>query len=151
MIYTSPPLNTIARRVGRRWLALSTLLLAFGAVRAGESIAPWWMVCQGPYRVAAREVLGRGIASFYGYEFAGRPTAIGHTFDPLALTAASRSIPCGTVVRVICEETGRSVVCIINDRGPYVAGRILDCSLRVARELGIETIGVAHVEIEEVR
>jgi rare lipoprotein A len=73
-----------------------------------------------------------GVASYYGDEFRGRVTASGERYDPAKLTAAHRSYPLGTRVRVTNLDNGRSVVVRINDRGPYRAGRAIDLSARAA-------------------
>jgi rare lipoprotein A (peptidoglycan hydrolase) len=86
-----------------------------------------------------------GRASYYGYGFAGRRTASGSTFRPEELTAAHRSLPLGTRVRVTNLDNGRSVLVTITDRGPYVRGRSLDLSLGAARELGMVGRGIASV------
>ncbi len=81
-----------------------------------------------------------GLASWYGRELAGRPTASGEPFDPEALTAAHRTLPFGSCARVQLRSTGREVEVRINDRGPFVAGRIIDLSARAARELGLRDV-----------
>ena len=91
-----------------------------------------------------------GLASFYGNDFAGRPTASGETFNPGAMTAASLSLPFGTLVRVTNRHNGRSVVVRINDRGPYVGGRVIDLSLAAAGAIGMVGAGVAPVDIQIV-
>jgi rare lipoprotein A len=85
-----------------------------------------------------------GIASVYGY---GR-TANGEHVSPGALTAAHRTLPFGTMVRVTNKGTGRSVVVRINDRGPFVRGRIIDLTPAAARALGFS--GLANVEVDVV-
>jgi rare lipoprotein A len=90
----------------------------------------------------------RGIASFYGYDFAGNRTASGQRFNPEAMTAAHRSLPFGTQVRVTNTRNGRSVVLRINDRGPFIRGRVIDVSTGAARILGMMGSGVAPVHIE---
>jgi rare lipoprotein A len=90
----------------------------------------------------------RGIASFYGYDFAGNRTASGQRFNPEAMTAAHRSLPFGTKVRVTNTRNGRSVVLRINDRGPFIRGRIIDVSTGAARVLGMMGSGVAPVRVE---
>ena len=87
-------------------------------------------------------------ASYYGYAFAGRKTAMGTTFRPEELTAAHRSLPLGTRVRVTNLANGRSVLVTITDRGPYVRGRSLDLSLGAARELQMVQRGVTRVLIQ---
>jgi len=89
-----------------------------------------------------------GIASYYGGKFHGRKTANGERFDMNALTAAHKTLPLGTKVRVTHVRTGKSVVVRINDRGPYVKGRVIDLSRRAARELGMIHSGVAKVRVE---
>ncbi|HEX9051656.1 MAG TPA: septal ring lytic transglycosylase RlpA family protein [Anaeromyxobacter sp.] len=91
-----------------------------------------------------------GLASFYGRRFHGHRTASGQRYDMRAFTCAHRTAPFGTRLRVTDLETGRSVVVIVNDRGPFVRGRVVDVSLAAARELGIVERGVARVRIELV-
>jgi rare lipoprotein A len=90
----------------------------------------------------------RGMASWYGYDWAGRKTANGERFNPEAMTAAHRSLPMGTRVRVTNTHNGRSVVVRINDRGPYIGGRVIDLSVGAAKILGMVSSGVAAVRIE---
>lgn len=91
-----------------------------------------------------------GTASWYGKSHHGRTTANGEKFDMEAMTAAHRTLPFGTRVRVTNLENKRSVVVRINDRGPYVRNRIIDLSARAARELGIAEDGLARVRLEQV-
>lgn len=93
-------------------------------------------------------VLGSGEASFYGHEFAGRSTANGETFDPTAMTAAHRTLPFGSKVRVTNSHNGRSVVVRINDRGPFVEDRLIDVSSGAAKHLGMIQSGTARVMLE---
>ena len=86
-----------------------------------------------------------GVASFYSE---GEQVATGAHFDPNGLTAAHRWLPFGTRVRVSDPRTGRSVVVTINDRGPFVQGRVLDLSVGAARALGIASRGVSRVHGE---
>ncbi|MEH2285403.1 MAG: septal ring lytic transglycosylase RlpA family protein [Nostoc sp.] len=90
----------------------------------------------------------RGMASYYGYDGSGNRTASGQRFNPEGMTAAHRSLPFGTQVRVTNTRNGRSVVLRINDRGPFIRGRILDVSAGAARILGMMGSGVAPVHIE---
>lgn len=90
----------------------------------------------------------RGEASWYGPNFAGRPTANGEIFDPSRLTAAHPSLPFDTRVRVTSLENGRSVVVRINDRGPFARGRVIDLSRAAAEAIGLIGSGVADVRIE---
>ena len=87
----------------------------------------------------------RGKASFYSDRFQGATTASGKPFDQNALTAAHPSLPFGTRVLVTRLDTGQEVEVIINDRGPYVRGRIIDLSKRAARELGMLDRGIVSV------
>lgn len=91
-----------------------------------------------------------GDASYYADKFIGRTTASGEAYDPDAMTAAHRSLPFGTRVRVTRLSTGESVVVRINDRGPFVRGRIIDLSHAAARELAMLREGVVPVMIEVV-
>lgn len=91
-----------------------------------------------------------GLASWYGKDFAGKPTASGETFRPRKRTAAHRQLPFGTIVRVTLPDTGRSVRVVITDRGPFVDGRILDLSRGAARRLRMIERGVAPVELRIV-
>ena len=92
-----------------------------------------------------------GLASWYGEQFQGRPTASGEPFDAHGFTAAHRTLPFGTQVRVRCVETRRDVVVRINDRGPFVEDRVIDLSLAAARDLGMVEAGVIPVELEVLR
>ena len=89
-----------------------------------------------------------GTASWYGPRFHGKETASGETFNQYALTAAHRTLPLGTEVKVTNVETGQSVYVKINDRGPYVKGRHLDLSQAAAKQIGLIKPGVAKVKIE---
>ena len=89
-----------------------------------------------------------GVASWYGNWHHGRPTASGARFDMNKLTAAHRSLPLGTAVRVTNLANGRAVEVTINDRGPYVDGRVIDLSRRAARDLAMLETGLASVRIE---
>jgi rare lipoprotein A len=89
-----------------------------------------------------------GTASHYGRGHAGRLTASGERFNPDAMTCAHRTLPLGSVVKVTDIATGRQVSVKVNDRGPYIRGRVLDLSDRAARELGVGRRGLLHVTIE---
>ena len=95
---------------------------------------------------AARE-LERGQASWYGPRFQGRRTASGERYDMYALTAAHRTLPFGTLVRVRSLVTGREVEVRINDRGPFSAGRVIDVSRAAAEALGMVGLGVKDVQL----
>lgn len=89
-----------------------------------------------------------GRASYYGPGFHGKKTANGETFDMHAMTAAHKTLPFGTRVRVENTDNGKSVVVRINDRGPYKKGRIIDLSFGAGRKIGLDVSGVAHVRLE---
>lgn len=89
----------------------------------------------------------KGVASWYGRRFHGRPTASGEPFDMNDYTAAHRTLPFGTPVEVRNPRTGRAIVVRINDRGPHVRGRLIDLSYAAARDLGIAARGTARVEL----
>lgn len=92
-----------------------------------------------------------GKASYYGDEFNGRATASGEIFDNREFTAAHKSLPFGTFVRVTNLSNNSSVVVKINDRGPFVSGRIIDLTKAAAEKLGMLQAGVIDVKIEILR
>ena len=92
-----------------------------------------------------------GIASWYGEPFHGRKTANGETYDMNQLTAAHKTLPMPTEVRVTNLENGRSLVVTVNDRGPFVHGRIIDLSRRAAQLLGVIRNGTAKVRVESLQ
>jgi rare lipoprotein A len=92
----------------------------------------------------------RGEGSYYGDSLAGHKTASGEPYDPRRLTAAHRSLPFGTIVRVTSEQNGRTVYVRINDRGPFVRGRVLDLSRAAAEQLELIRRGVAKLRVEVV-
>ena len=104
--------------------------------------------------VAAEEkiwkAVGEGTASYYGRELAGNRTASGERFNPNALTAAHRTLPLGTKLRVTNVANGRSVIVRVNDRGPFVGKRVIDVSLGAAREINMVRSGTAQVRLELV-
>lgn len=89
-----------------------------------------------------------GVASWYGQKFHGRRTANGERFNMNDLTAAHRSLPFGTKVRVTNHQNGRSVVVRINDRGPFTGKRIIDLSHKAASQIGMINRGTASVQLE---
>lgn len=91
-----------------------------------------------------------GLASWYGGKFQGRTTANGEIFDTNLMTAAHKSLPFGTIVKVTDLDTGQATMVRINDRGPFVEGRIIDLSRAAAEELDLVGRGVARVSIEAV-
>lgn len=122
----------------RRWVLLVGALLPLAATRSRPAAA-----------LAPRGTV-EGVASWYGWQHDGRPMANGKRFRALGLSAASRVLPLGTRIRVTNVENGRSLELPVTDRGPYVAGRILDVSLGAAKVLRMEAEGLAWVRIEVV-
>jgi len=114
-------------------LSCSTVLLASALLTSAVNL---------PMTVASES----GIASVYAYS--GELTANGETASPGSLTAAHRTLPFGTLVRVTNDLSGRSVVVRINDRGPFVAGRIIDLTPAGAQAIGSD--GLAHVSLDVV-
>jgi rare lipoprotein A len=92
-----------------------------------------------------------GLASWYGSDFHGLPTSCGEPYDMYGMTAAHKILPLGTYVKVTNKRNGRSIVLRVNDRGPFVSGRIIDLSLKAARELDIARPGTAPVRVEAVQ
>ena len=92
-----------------------------------------------------------GIASWYGPDFHGKSTANGEVFDQNALTAAHKTLPMPTLVRVTNLENGRSIEVRINDRGPFVNNRIIDLTRRGAQLLGFEAQGTARVRVQVMK
>jgi rare lipoprotein A len=91
-----------------------------------------------------------GLASWYGQAHQGNPTANGERFDARAISAAHTTLPLPSLVEVTNLENGRRLVVRVNDRGPFVAGRIIDLSQAAARELGFEGRGVVRVRVRHV-
>ncbi len=112
----------------RRYLILISILLLLTACAGGGNAT-------------------RGIASWYGPNFNGKLTASGEVYDMNALTAAHKTLPLGTIVEVKNLENGKTVRLTINDRGPFVRGRIIDLSYRGAKELGVVKNGTARVRV----
>ncbi len=133
-----------------------------GSTRPYRSALPWLAVVSVPLAAACatssppREqsratrpaLVEEGLASWYGHPYHGRPTASGAVFDMGELTAAHRTLPFGTSVRVTNLDNGRSATVLINDRGPFVAGRIIDLSYRAAELLDAASQGVIPVRLE---
>jgi len=89
-----------------------------------------------------------GIASWYGKDFHGKKTSNGETYDMHAMTAAHKTLPLGVFVKVRNKENGRETIVRVNDRGPFVKGRIIDLSFSAAKTLGVDIAGTANVRIE---
>lgn len=89
-----------------------------------------------------------GIASWYGKDFHGKATSNGEKYDMFALTAAHKTLPLGVYVRVKHEDSGKEIIVRVNDRGPFVKGRVIDLSYAAAKKLGIDAAGTGPVAIE---
>jgi rare lipoprotein A (peptidoglycan hydrolase) len=89
-----------------------------------------------------------GLASWYGVDFNGRLTASGEVYDMYEMTAAHKTLPLGSVVKVHNLDNGKSITVRVNDRGPYVEGRVIDLSRKAARALGMRDQGTAPVRLE---
>ena len=92
-----------------------------------------------------------GIASYYGGKFHGKRTASGEIFNKNAMTAAHRSLPFGTRVKVTNLRNGRTVLVRVNDRGPHVQGRMIDLSQAAARKIGLSRAGTVRVKLEVLK
>jgi len=92
----------------------------------------------------------RGISSWYGPKFHGRRTSNGERYNMYAYTAAHKTWPMNTMVRVTNLQTKKSIIVRINDRGPFVRGRVIDCSYAAGKSLGLDRVGVARVQVEVV-
>ncbi len=98
-------------------------------------------------RAGTGRSIGGGVASYYGNELAGHRTASGERFNPGLMTAAHRTLPLGTMLRVTNAANGKSVVVRVNDRGPFARGRVLDLSKSAAAEIGLIARGSGRVEL----
>lgn len=131
----------------RRFLCLAALLVAAcsplheSGVGGGASSL---------YRVETVSVQ-EGMASWYGGRWIGRLTANGERYKTGDMTAAHKELPFNTKVRVTDLKTGKSVIVRINNRGPYVRGRVLDLSVAAAKQLGVYERGLAKVRLEVLR
>jgi rare lipoprotein A len=127
------------------WLAALTFALTFAVAACGGAQKP-------AKQASGQPGVYMGYATWYGGGHHGGPTASGERFNKNALTAAHRTLPMGTRVRVTNERNGRSVVVRINDRGPYgKRTRIIDVSEAAARQLGMIEAGVVPVRVEVLR
>jgi len=123
--------------VMKEWtLYLISVVAVIGAIVLWQVAGPYYEI---------------GIASWYGPGFQGNRTSNGEVYDMNGISAAHKTLPFGTIVRVVDLDTGRSVVVRINDRGPFIKGRIIDLSKGAAEKLGIVDKGIAHVGLRIVR
>jgi rare lipoprotein A len=123
-------------------------VLTFLAIGGCAGSAPRFTSKNSEPATAASAHQLQGIASYYADEFNGRTTSNGEVFDMHKLTAAHRTLPFGTVVRVTNTQNGRSVVVRINDRGPFKDDRVIDLSLEGAKQIGMISGGTAPVSLE---
>ena len=100
-------------------------------------------------KVKHRKVM-TGISSFYAEDFHGKLTAKGEVYDMYGLTAAHKTLPLNTICRVTNQSNGKSLILRINDRGPYIKGRILDCSYGAAKKLDFVNQCTTNVRIEVI-
>lgn len=138
-----------------RWTWLLTVITGLSILYMGCTASPKfrrdeikrpsvkWELPNEPYQV--------GMASYYGKKFHGRPTSSGEIFDMYGMTAAHNSLPLGSQIQVTHLGNHRSVIVTVNDRGPFVEGRILDLSYGAAKKLGMIEEGVAEVRIDVFR
>jgi len=130
------------------WRRVWTFSLAASLWLGGcATQAPPTAVTPSAPQPAEPQEIARGLASWYGEGFHGRTTASGEPFDLKALTAAHRTLPIGSRVRVRNLKTGQEVVVRINDRGPHIGGRIIDLSRAAAAQIGLLGSGVAPVAL----
>lgn len=117
----------------------------------GGNTSPYTVMGRTYHVLASAEgYRARGIASWYGSKFHGRATANGEVYDAYAMTAAHRTLPLPTYLRVTNLDNGRKVVVRVNDRGPFREDRIIDLSYAAAYKLGFQETGTARVELEAV-
>ena len=135
-----PTATTLLHALPRgRWLAALALALLAGCSSTPKSGAP-----------VTRGLSESGQASYYGNEFHGRKTANGERFDQNQLTAAHRTLPFGTRLRVTNTQNGKTVVVRVNDRGPFVKGRVIDLSSAAFRSIAQLNSGVVPVRIQVI-
>lgn len=154
------------RKHTRAWLYLVLFLFVCGCSKAPPRpptpapVPPPGMKSQKPYKIngiwyyplpTAEGYSEQGLASWYGADFHGKPTSCGEPYNMNAMTAAHKTLPLGTYVKVTNLENGKAAVLRINDRGPFVSGRIIDLSCRAAQELGSYGKGLAKVKVEAVQ
>lgn len=121
--------------------------------RSLMAFAGAWLLCLlliSPSAYGQDAYFQSGVASWYGPWHHGKSTATGEAFDMFAMTAAHRTLPLGTLVKVEHKDSGRSVIVRINDRGPYSKNRIIDLSYAAADSLGLSENGVSRVTLEIV-
>ncbi|MCH5715389.1 septal ring lytic transglycosylase RlpA family protein [Niabella hibiscisoli] len=113
-----------------------------------NQLIPALLLCLIAFSSCSRKVIETGKASFYADKFVGRKTASGTVFKQNKLTAAHKTLPFGTRVKVKNQANGKTVKVLINDRGPFVQGRIIDLSKKAAQRLDMVNAGVSTVTIK---
>lgn len=131
---------------------LSCLLLSFGCAGRKDVNRRGEIKLRGEKPVKMKrkdpgDLLQKGIASWYGHPYHGRKTSNGETYDMNTMTAAHKTIPFDTVVKVVDVDSGKHVFVRINDRGPFIRGRVIDLSRAAARKLGIFEKGTTQVRL----
>ena len=152
-------------RMVRRIILLLCCTLVFSAcgtkrtnvARPPEPTRPGTKASQRPYVVYGQRYepleshegfVQTGVASWYGKDFHGKNTSNGEIYDMNAMTAAHKTLPLGVYVKVYNKDNGREAIVRVNDRGPFVKGRIIDLSYGAAKKLGVDVAGTAPVRIE---
>ncbi len=138
-------------------ILFSTFLVS-GCVQAKATPAVWVKSMTATKKESDRSIVARnkkipveiGIASYYANCLDGKATACGDLYCANKLTAAHKTLPLGTIVRVSMLSTGKEVVVVVNDRGPYSKNRMIDLSFKAAHEIGLIRAGVAKVKLEVV-
>jgi peptidoglycan lytic transglycosylase len=147
----------IAARLGAM-AALGLSVTACGHGGGGGSVSDYKAANLRPYTINGRrytpkidgDYSEKGLASWYSYPKGARRTATGESFDPAQLTAAHKTLPLPCIVEVTNLENGRKLKVRVNDRGPFVNGRIIDLSKRAAEKLGFEGKGLVRVKVKFV-
>lgn len=145
--------HALRRHLARFGIILSIALVSTGCLhrrRKGAALPPVTAIPGAPPAPAeqVRPADLAGVASWYGRAFEGRSTSDGEIYNMYAMTAAHRTLPFNTRVRVHDLDNGRSVDVRINDRGPFIGGRIIDLSYAAAEALGMAGAGIARVQLE---
>ena len=151
-----------SRKVRRHWVLIivSLFLASCSKQYVQPTVTPPALKSQKPYQIngiwyyplpSAEGYVEEGLASWYGADFHGKRTSCGEPYDMWANTAAHKTLPLGTYVKVTNLENGRSTILRVNDRGPFVGGRIIDLSARGAQDLGCHVKGLARVRVEAVQ
>ena len=154
-----------SRRVRKAWIFiilsiwLASCSKEYVPPAPGPPVAPG-LKSQKPYQIngvwyyplpSAEGYVEDGLASWYGADFHGKRTSCGEPYNMWSDTAAHKTLPLGTNVKVTNLENGRSTILRINDRGPFVAGRIIDLSAKASQDLGCHVKGLAKVRVEAVQ